>query len=154
MTGFKIPKLHVQISTIEGKRHVQLASTPQPVPATLDDDTWRKPWEEAADRVNASLVEQNLGLEFDKVLVLSTLHIKQSTYRFVENNDVASDRGDYGFTVYVGGEWMEEYEEFPPDLKAAIDLARSHKCDYLRFDSDGPVTPLLKKEWVEGTANG
>jgi hypothetical protein len=87
------------------------------------------------------------GIEVDRTLVLSTEHIRASTGVFIDNEDIASYSSEYGWVIYVGGEF--EDDEWPDDLKAVVKFAQEKKCDYLRLDRDGPTVKELPRMWNE-----
>ena len=83
------------------------------------------------------------------VLTLSTAHIQQGTTRWIENEDMALFSSDYGYLLYADYSADEgEETEWPADLKAVCDFARSHGFTHIRLDSDGrTVDGLPKFDW-------
>jgi hypothetical protein len=83
------------------------------------------------------------GLEFEKVLVLSTAHIPLELRDRLERgreSGIICDPYDYGWRVWVPGPdyWHDtEDHDYPPELVAILAFAQSHGCGWVRFDSDG-----------------
>lgn len=99
----------------------------------------------------------NLTLEINKELVLSTCHVSEKvcnkTIKELLDNSVicAFDTG-YGWRILLPEpqdlEYLKTDEDFPTDLYNLLVLAYSHDCKWLVLDCDGPTYDLLAKyEW-------
>lgn len=99
----------------------------------------------------------NLKLEINKELVLSTCHVSETTCNSVIKDLLddgiiyATDTG-YGWRIIVPEAQEMEYfktdSDFPKDLYNLLLLAHSHDCKWLVLDCDGLTYNLLEKyEW-------
>lgn len=103
--------------------------------------------------------------EIERMLCLSTMHIKPSTFEFLRVNDNLSglvyyEKREYGGDA-VYGSWicisrdfitafLDEYDSYPEDLKSIIDYAISHDLAWIMLDRDIPITEdfsTYEDEW-------
>lgn len=91
--------------------------------------------------------------EIQRVLVLSTGHIREQDERFLRNHDGAYYiiPYEYGYFVWVPSE-LENLEdamgEVPPKIGELIKLAFEENCQWLRLDSDGMIVEGLEEfDW-------
>lgn len=93
-------------------------------------------------------------LDIQKVLTLSTAHIKESTANRLDRDPDDNNLGlcvyqkaDYGYFIYLDAitpELMAQYSEsIPRDLYDCIGLALSVGCNILCLDCDGEELPFL-----------
>jgi hypothetical protein len=97
--------------------------------------------------------------EIRQMLVLSTSHLPEqygSVFRGVNPlgsaDGVIAHKLTYGFLMWVPDDPVESSgamtEEVPPEILAVQIYARSLRCDYVMFDSDGDtVDDLPTWEW-------
>lgn len=95
-------------------------------------------------------------MEIEKMLVLSTAHVSESTADLINRIKGLSwgpaFESTYGWIFHVSplaesGE-TDDPPGTPPEIRAALHLARLHRCKWLLFDSDGPVVEELQTyEW-------
>lgn len=79
-----------------------------------------------------------------KFLDLSTAHLTAETRDAIEAHTINGPVYDHpdgcGWLIWVTVDKDSDIEcGEPPDLVAARDLARGLGCDYILFDSDGPI---------------
>lgn len=79
-----------------------------------------------------------MPFEIHRTLMLSTAHLPRGELDAVE--ETAALSGAHGWLVYV---FMDVDAVATPSLAAAVSLAIREKCDFVRFDSDGPVLDAL-----------
>jgi hypothetical protein len=80
-----------------------------------------------------------------QVLELSTAHLTFDEAQNAAVDRVAAMTCDYGW-LFSTASTVDETEL--PNLKKALEFAKSLGCSYLRLDSDGPTTPALAQfEW-------
>lgn len=79
-----------------------------------------------------------MPFEIHRTLMLSTSHLAKSDLGIVE--ETSSLSGEHGWLIYV---FMDIEPKAAPSLAAAVALAIREKCDFVRFDSDGPVVDEL-----------
>lgn len=90
--------------------------------------------------------------EIERMLVLSTSHIKRTTATLLRRDHALADArysgGFSGHMAYAEGHllstsWQPRMldEDVPSELQHLLDYAKSIGCSYLRLDSDGPVSP-------------
>lgn len=77
-----------------------------------------------------------------RVLELSTSHLTFEEAQGDAIGAIASMTCDYGWLFSTAPTVGVDKRQLP-NLHAALELARSLGCDYLRLDSDGPVTTRL-----------
>ena len=85
------------------------------------------------------------------MLALSTAHITEETADLLWNNAVGlvvyEKPGHEGCFVLVCN-WTENQKYVPDDLRACLELAAAHNCDWLNLDRDADVVSLLPAyEW-------
>jgi hypothetical protein len=88
--------------------------------------------------------------EFQKILVLSTVHVTQETMGLLDERQVEhlSIPYEYGSFVWVPGDAAEVHESVPGELKFLLGYAKGLGCEWLRLDCDGPVQKNLAQwEW-------
>lgn len=89
-------------------------------------------------------------MQIEKMLVLSTSHITDSTDQILKNESLpftveTRETGYLVNTVMLHTESMKEGEggidisDYPSDLKDCIKLAQENDCEWLLLDRDGPV---------------
>lgn len=87
-------------------------------------------------------------MEINRMLTLSTAHIKESTNNWLENEPqylsplVAYKKDEYSWFIYMSSEIIaltEECEQLPDDLAAILNLARENNCDWMCLDCDGEI---------------
>ena len=84
-----------------------------------------------------------MPFEIHRTLMLSTAHLPFREVDTVEGEAILS--GEYGWLVYV---FSDIDASATPSLAAAVALAIREKCDFVRFDSDGPLAAQLPSfEW-------
>lgn len=90
--------------------------------------------------------------EIQRSLVVSTGHINKKDrdgIDFYAKSSVGSDEEhpyrivvyifEYGWLVWVDPKFTSpDYKGFSPTFKKLIKLAKTHKCQYIRIDRDGP----------------
>lgn len=90
-------------------------------------------------------------LEFDRTLVLSTEHISPATSTWLDTGRTEDTYPGLLADYYAGWIlWAEEspHESYPDDLKAIFAFARSHGCNFVRLDQDGPtIEELPYHDW-------
>ena len=80
-----------------------------------------------------------------QVLELSTAHLTFDEAQNAAVDRVAAMTCDYGW-LFSTAATIDEKEL--PNLKKALELAKSLGCTYLRLDADGPTTSALGHfEW-------
>ena len=79
-----------------------------------------------------------MPFEIHRTLMLSTTHLPAGELAAVEA--IAILTGEYGWLVYV---FSDIDAEETPSLAAAVALAIRETCDFVRFDSDGPLVAEL-----------
>ena len=58
---------------------------------------------------------------------------------------IAYQKEGVGWWLYVPSEPGNETDPaFPPELRACMELARKHDCDWIMFDKDSPVIDELE----------
>lgn len=89
-------------------------------------------------------------LEIEKILTLSTAHIRESTAEAIDNERlpiIFFPKGEYGWFIYIGYSIFMS-DQVPPDLFACMNLARQNGCVWLCLDRDGPLIDKNPKyEW-------
>jgi hypothetical protein len=89
-------------------------------------------------------------LDIRPVLFLSTAHIDPATAKLLDETPL-SDWPVYGGPIpdgYLIYAHDDEQGEIPADLWACCVLAREFKCEYIRFDRDGPqIGGLTVYDW-------
>jgi hypothetical protein len=101
--------------------------------------------------------------EVHRMLVVSTSHVTEQTALALPQTHSDLLIGDitetwwptfvrdegWVFHVPPEKEWFDErYRDAPKDLYTVLDTARQHECEWLMFDSDGPVVDHLPNwEW-------
>lgn len=94
-----------------------------------------------------------MELDIQKMLTLSTAHVKKTTPDYLESLNCpvcAFPKGDYGWFIFIGSYDEDYYEEvnIPEDLKAIIVFAKAQECDWLCIDCDGLTTDQLPQyDW-------
>jgi hypothetical protein len=87
----------------------------------------------------------NQGNEISQVLTLSTSHLTEKTIEGLEAGETFGqtifEKGDYGWWVYVGIAPVTDC--MPIDLASCMVKALHAQCEWICFDSDGPVNPNL-----------
>ena len=86
-------------------------------------------------------------MDITKMLTISTGHIKESTYKLLENFDnnlfdfpAFWPKEDYGWFIYVGNILpIESYCDTPDDLKDCMRKAWENDCEWLCLDCDAMV---------------
>lgn len=98
-------------------------------------------------------------LEIQKILTISTAHIKESTAKRLDKDPDDNNLGlcvynkaDFGWFIYLStitSEILEQYKKtLPEDLYNCISLAISVGCDILCLDCDGEeVDYLTTYDW-------
>ena len=78
-------------------------------------------------------------LEFEKNLVVSTCHITEDEMNILSSGETSLVCYDteYFALIYVAGDSVGN--EFTPEFKALINLAKKNGCQYLKIDRDGPI---------------
>lgn len=103
--------------------------------------------------------------EIERMLCLSTMHMKPSSFEFLRANDnlyglVYYEKREYGGDA-VYGSWIcisgdlittfrDEYDNYPEDLRSIIDYAISRDLAWIMFDRDIPITEYFstyEDEW-------
>lgn len=80
-----------------------------------------------------------------QVLELSTTHLSFDEAQNAAVDAVAAMTCDYGW-LFSTASTVDEAEL--PNLKKALEFAKSLGCGYLRLDADGPTTTALAQfEW-------
>ncbi|MCC7376974.1 MAG: hypothetical protein IT581_20105 [Verrucomicrobiales bacterium] len=90
-------------------------------------------------------------LEIQRVLVLSTAHLRRETADEMEEPDgpksIFCDEIRYGYLVKVQKE-REPSLSISDELWACMKFARSKRCPHIRFDQDGStVSDLPSFNW-------
>ena len=93
----------------------------------------------------------------EKMMVLSTAHLRPETVQEMEENIADREVGaahedwpllltysehDYGFYVWTRSEDMQNLLDegsLPDDLSACLKIARKHNCEWIKFDCDQPA---------------
>ena len=117
------------------------------------------------DPKDDDLQEGKPSLEIHKMLVLSTMHVSQSTAELLDigcpsiHNGHCADgigypKGDYGWFVYVPEE-PEQDSDIPADLLAVVvAFARAQACNWVMFDRDADkIDDLPVFDWGNGEAD-
>ena len=84
------------------------------------------------------------GLEFSRMLTISSAHISEKTAEWIDRIGVRSaditiySKSQYGWLIYIP-EYETDTKELPEDLLVVMDFARKHKVEWLCIDSDGEV---------------
>lgn len=85
--------------------------------------------------------------EIEKMLVLSTGHLKQETCgKWLTDAQLwlpLWDKDQLGWFLYVFEDATELPEPIPEELQACLEFARKHKASWLMFDRDGPQEDSL-----------
>lgn len=82
------------------------------------------------------------GLEFSRMLTISSAHITEKTAEWIDRVGVRSadvviySKSKYGWLIYIP-EYEADTKELPEDLLAVMDFARKHKVKWLCIDGDG-----------------
>lgn len=85
------------------------------------------------------------AIQIDRMMTVSTAHLSAKTRRVLEFSPIeqlpfAGGPTDCGWFAYC---WDENDDGTPDDIFAAMTFARSHGCEFIRFDRDGPVVDGL-----------
>lgn len=98
--------------------------------------------------------------EIRKFLDLSTAHVPQTVAAALDElfkHGPDPERADwrywivgcsntYGWWIWAGQE--DGLDELPADLRACVDLAKQHDCDWILFDRDTtPIDDLPTYDW-------
>jgi hypothetical protein len=83
-----------------------------------------------------------------KFLDISTIHLTAETCKRFEDGDFIAQTYPHpdgpGWFMYVADPEAEDRDDpWPADLKACLQRARDHGCDYILFDCDGLEDPEL-----------
>ena len=96
-------------------------------------------------------------IEIDRMLTLSTGHLRASTLLLMEGNDIDGivlwPKADYGYFVWVpdggstairlGAVPFQYPDAVPNELRLCLEFAREHGCAYVCFDCDGDTVEGL-----------
>ena len=84
-------------------------------------------------------------LEIQKIMTLSTAHIKEQTAKFLDKS--AYKKSEYGWFLPIEDRSYDT-TTIPEDLKKVIEFAKDHGCSWLCLDRDGPILDYLDTyEW-------
>lgn len=94
-------------------------------------------------------------LEIQRVLVLSTAHLRKETNDAMETDTdgpvalVSFDSLTHGYLVYCTDDpGILEDPNFPDEIRQAIQFAQEHDCTHLRYDPDAATLDQLPTwEW-------
>jgi len=83
----------------------------------------------------------------EKLLVLSTAHIKPETAEKLSKHELDSDLAiypnEYGAFIHIPDENLDAYDGIPYDLKKCAVYAQDAGCSWIKFDRDGYTAPFL-----------
>lgn len=86
-------------------------------------------------------------MEINKMLALSTAHVSQETASLLDEGKggvVSYMKEGHGWFVYAG--FLGDYA--PPELRACVEYAVKHDCEWIMFDGDvEPLDELKQFEW-------
>lgn len=91
-----------------------------------------------------------MTVEIQSILVVSLAHLSQATLDALSGDSGPLDQltwspqltWDYGWFWYVDDNTVDS-ADFPAEFAAIFKLARSHGCDWVRFDEAGPQIATL-----------
>ena len=98
-------------------------------------------------------------MQIERMLVLSTCHIEESTAKALNNKEFEKLTIEVRETGYlINTVMLQEYRNtndevdisnYPKGLKACIKMAQENNCDWILLDCDGPVEDdiLPAYEW-------
>lgn len=96
-------------------------------------------------------IEQINGIEYDRIMCMSTAHISKDSAELLESDDFTAiafpNPNGYGIIVRcLPGE--DHFGGGADDVAACIEYARERGCGYIRFDRDFPAfTDLPVYDW-------
>lgn len=99
---------------------------------------------------------EELNLEIDKILTLSTAHITKETsewlsseYQRKANYPLIVYDYEYGWVIVILSEGESPlYNDIPPDLAVLYHWCFEYKIGFLRLDQDGDTSDLFPTfEW-------
>ena len=79
--------------------------------------------------------------EINKVITLSTAHIRPETEKALAEDNVGVTvfpKGEYGYFIYLHG-WQQYGSKDPEDLKQCIRFAENYGCELLCIDRDAEI---------------
>ena len=77
-----------------------------------------------------------------KFLDVSTIHLSVEAIAALEyGNDISCSSTPHGWWVWVFSPELDK--DTPKAIRDAFELARSQGCDYIQFDCDAMIHPLL-----------
>lgn len=92
-------------------------------------------------------------MEIEKMMTLSTIHITESTSKYLDREDraelVVYPKSEYGWFIYLGLDSLkDELLLIPKDLVEIIQFAIKNDCMWLCLDCDGDEEESLPiYEW-------
>lgn len=76
--------------------------------------------------------------EIHKTLCVSTGHLPREEADKLTARGLEVTQDSYGYELYCSPD--DEFgNDYHPNVSALMKLAKEQECDYVRFDSDGPV---------------
>jgi hypothetical protein len=92
------------------------------------------------------------AVEVGSYVVLSTAHVRCSTGQILDRwaelsmmeQPLAVSRTNYGWFVLARDAVVQSPMAIPEEMPAILEFARSHGCDHVLFDCDGPEEPTLR----------
>ena len=95
-----------------------------------------------------------MKLEIEKSLIVSTAHISKEDGKLLDAIDVGHlivDKYSFGWRVLVGDDDLDITDissKFSQGFIAAVIFTKTHGCEWLQLDSDGPEYECLGTyEW-------
>jgi hypothetical protein len=91
--------------------------------------------------------------QIERVMVISTTHIKRETGDWLDRSKVYASEHEYGWFVWVDEDVVKNNgedgsgEEWPADLVACLRHAHENECTWLNLDRDGNIGDLPKYDW-------